>query len=80
MNLNPVALAAFRQTRNLSQSGLAKLSGVSQGHISDLESGERLTITPKTATKLAAVLGIPVEAFAAISINDKALAAVRAAS
>lgn len=80
MDLNPVALATFRQKEGLSQAALSRSSGVSQGHISDLESGNRTSISPDTAKRLAEALGIPVSAFAFVRVRPEAVEAVEAAS
>jgi hypothetical protein len=53
-------LKAIRNWRNETQLHLNFLTGISQGYLSDLESGRR-TGTPETIAKLAEALNVPVE-------------------
>lgn len=59
--MNPTALTAMRVLAGFSQAELARRSGVSQGHISELERGDKKA-SPKTVKKLAAGLGVPMGA------------------
>ena len=61
MRINPDALRAIRERSGLSQTALSTISGISQGHISQLESGQRRS-RPETVHRLAAALGVPVGA------------------
>lgn len=61
MTLNPAALAAIRVLNGLSQAELSRRAGVSQGHISELERGDKKA-SPKTIKKLADTLGVPMGA------------------
>jgi Helix-turn-helix len=53
-------LKAIRNWRDETQLHLNFITGISQGYLSDLESGRR-TGTPETITKLAQALNVPVE-------------------
>ena len=53
-------LKAIRNWRDETQLHLSFITGISQGYLSDLESGRR-TGTPETITKLAQALNVPVE-------------------
>jgi DNA-binding XRE family transcriptional regulator len=53
-------LKAIREWKDETQLHLAFTTGISQGYLSDLESGRR-TGAPETIAKLAKVLGVPVE-------------------
>lgn len=59
--LNPVSLAVIRVLAGLSQAALSRQSGVSQGHISGIESGDKIA-SPEMLKKLADALGIPIAA------------------
>lgn len=68
MEINPAALKAVRENGGHSQLSLAKASGVSQGHISDIEAKPGpVPIRPATAKKLATALNVPI---AAITVPD----------
>lgn len=71
MDINPVALAAIRQLAGHSQASLSRESSVSQGHISDLESGTKKNASPATIKKLAEALGVPMGAIAAVRVSPK---------
>lgn len=58
MRLNPAALSSLRVLSGLSQAELGRRSGVSQGHISELERGDKHA-SPRTAKKLADAMGVP---------------------
>jgi transcriptional regulator with XRE-family HTH domain len=58
MVLNGSALQAIRERSGLTQSDLARETGVSQGRISELEAG-RLNVRPGTVKALAAALQVP---------------------
>jgi len=64
VQINPAALKAIRENAGHSQLSLSKVSGVSQGHISDIEANGDVPvpIRPATAKKLAGGLGVPVTA------------------
>lgn len=53
-------LKAIRRWRDLTQTYLSCKTDISQGYLSDLESGRR-TGTPETFAKLALALDVPVE-------------------
>ena len=61
MHLNRHALRAIRERSGLSLSGLARLAGVSQPHLSNLEHGHRQA-SPATVRRLARALKVPVPA------------------
>ena len=61
MALRPETLAALRIALGYSQSALARKSGVSQSHISDIEKGST-TAAPEIIHKLARALGVTVGA------------------
>lgn len=61
MVINGPALAAIRDRSGLTQSELARQTGVSQGRISELESGRR-NVRPGTAKAIAEALAVPVVA------------------
>lgn len=65
VQLNPAALAALRVMAGLSQSELARRSGVSQGHISDIEGGSKKA-SPATIKKLADALSVPMPALLSV--------------
>lgn len=52
-------LKAIRQWKDITQLHLSVKTGISQGYLSDLESGRRAG-TPETITKLAEALNVPV--------------------
>lgn len=54
-------LRRLREARGLSQNGLARASGVSQGFLHDLESGRRARATTDTAQALARALDVTVD-------------------
>lgn len=54
-------LKRLRVARGLSQNALAKLSGVSQGFVNNLETGQRVRATTDTAMALARALGVTVD-------------------
>lgn len=58
---NPGALTTIRVLAGYSQAELARRSGLSQGHISELERGDK-TPRPGTVKKLAVALGVPMPA------------------
>lgn len=55
---SPGALTSIRILTGYSQAELARCSGLSQGHISELERGDK-TPRPGTVKKLAVALGVP---------------------
>ena len=59
--INGAALAAMRTLAGYSQAELARQSGVSQGHISEIESGDKKA-SPKTIKALAEALRVPMPA------------------
>lgn len=72
MQMNGPALQAIRERTGLSQTDLAKATGVSQGRISEIESGS-LNVRPATARSLADALGVPLAALIT-SCADEAVA------
>lgn len=61
MQINGPALTAIRERSGLSQLALAKSAGITQGRISELESGSP-NVRPDTVKKLADALVIPMTA------------------
>ena len=59
MRINGPTLTVIRERSGLTQSDLARMTGVSQGRISELESGE-LNVRPATALALSKALAVPV--------------------
>jgi transcriptional regulator with XRE-family HTH domain len=59
MQIQPVALAVIRTLAGLSQAKLSEKSGVSQGYISGIESGDKKA-SPEMIKKLADALGVPI--------------------
>lgn len=59
--MNPAALTALRVMAGLSQAELARRSGLSQSHISELERGDK-EARPGTVKKLADALAVPLPA------------------
>lgn len=75
MQISGPTLKALRELAGYSQAELSRQSGVSQGHISDLEAAEApSTIRPATAKKLSATLGVPVAALVRCEPNGGAAA------
>lgn len=64
MVLNGSALQAIRERSGLTQSDLARQTGVSQGRISELEAGQ-VNVRPGTVKALAEALRVPVTAIIA---------------
>ena len=54
-------IRVLREARGLSGNALAKLAGISQGHLRDLETGRRKSPTLDTAQALARALGVTVD-------------------
>lgn len=69
MFTNPEALAAIREKDGHTQRSLARVSGVSQQHISRLEAAP-VPIRPTTARKLAVALVVPISAFTQSSVPE----------
>jgi transcriptional regulator with XRE-family HTH domain len=61
MQLNRHALRVVRERSGLSVSALARLAGISQPHLSNIESGSR-GASPATVVALAGALGGPLVA------------------
>ena len=57
-SVNPEMLILARESRGFTQSGLAKLTGISQGNVSKYESGV-LSVSDDHLTSIASVLGYP---------------------
>lgn len=70
MRINGPALKAIRERSGLSQSDLARSTGISQGRISEIESASP-AIRPATATTIADHLQVPL---LAITQQDEAVA------
>lgn len=66
MRLNPEALVTIRERTGYSQAELARQSGVSQGHISEMERGDK-NASPKTIKKLADALACPIGALVSLA-------------
>ena len=58
MQSNPVAIRTIRELAGFSQAELARRTGISQGHISQIESGHKRPL-PATLKKIAAAIGVP---------------------
>jgi transcriptional regulator with XRE-family HTH domain len=58
VQVNPVALRTIRELAGFSQAELSRRSGISQGHISQIERGHKQP-RPATLRTLADVLGVP---------------------
>lgn len=69
MLLNASALIALRESSGLSQAELARRTGLSQGHVSELERGDKQP-RPATMQKLAAGLGVPLPALVSRNGSD----------
>ena len=54
-------LRELREGRGWSQRHLAKIAGVSQGHVGLIEKGDRSQVTVDVAKKLAVALGVTVD-------------------
>jgi transcriptional regulator with XRE-family HTH domain len=59
--MNGAALQAIRERSGLTQSDLARLTGISQGRISEIESGSP-KVRPATVKSLAEALSVPMTA------------------
>lgn len=67
MQISGPTLKALRELAGYSQAELSRQSGVSQGHISDLEAAEEPSeVRPATVKKLSEALGIPTAALARV--------------
>ena len=64
MQVNPHALRVIRERSGLSVTQLARLAGLSQPHLSNIETGRRQA-SPATVRRLADVLHVPVLALIA---------------
>lgn len=64
MEINPYALRVIRERSGLGVSDLARLAGLSQPHLSNMENGKRRT-TPPTVRRLAEALQVPMLALLA---------------
>lgn len=65
LRLNPEVLSALRVLVGFSQAELARRSGLSQGHISELERGDKEP-RPATLKKLSQALAVPMSALLTI--------------
>jgi transcriptional regulator with XRE-family HTH domain len=59
--VNREALRAIRELVGVEQTDLAKRCGITQGHLSNIERGDRLP-SPKVLRALASELGVPLDA------------------
>lgn len=59
MKANGDAIVSLRELLGLSGAGLARKTGISQGHISNIETGYR-DPSPEAVKKIADVLGVTV--------------------
>ncbi|MDA8186647.1 MAG: helix-turn-helix transcriptional regulator [Dehalococcoidales bacterium] len=59
--IDPLKLRRFREARQLTQGQLAHKAGITQSHISQMESGKRPNATLATVGKLAAALGVSID-------------------
>lgn len=67
MNVNPVAFKTIRELAGLSQAELSRRTGISQGHISQIEAGQKRP-RPQTVRKFAQAMGVPIASL--ISVDD----------
>jgi len=58
VHVNPVAFRTIRELAGLSQAELSRRTGISQGHISQIESGQKHP-RPATVRRMAEALGVP---------------------
>lgn len=58
MNVNPVAIKTIRELAGLTQAEFSRRTGISQGHISQIESGQKHP-RPPTVRRIAIALGVP---------------------
>jgi transcriptional regulator with XRE-family HTH domain len=66
--LEPGSLLAIRELAGYTQTQLARITGLSQGHISDLERGDKQA-RPVTIRKLAIALNVPMPALLAACMH-----------
>lgn len=66
----PEGLSSWRRQRGLTQEGLARLSGMSEGLIALIETGRRQP-TYGNAVKLANALELPLRAFALVNADTE---------
>lgn len=71
MKVNPVALRTIRELAGLSQAELSRRTGISQGHISQLEAGQKQP-RPATVQRIAAALGVPLASLIGESVATAA--------
>lgn len=67
--MNPIALRTIRELAGFSQAELARRTGISQGHISQIESGQKHP-RPRTVRLLADHLGVPLGSLLAPARSD----------
>jgi transcriptional regulator with XRE-family HTH domain len=60
VDINHRQLRALREERGLRQTDLAKAASISNGYLSMLESGQRRTVSPPVAARLAGALGVAI--------------------
>lgn len=58
MDINPVAFRTIRELAGFSQAELSRRTGISQGHISQIEAGQKRP-RPATLRRLATEMGVP---------------------
>ena len=59
--MNPDNLKRARKALGLTQTELAEKSGVSRGHLSQIEAGRKPNVGPIVLTKLAKALNVEIE-------------------
>ncbi|MFN8052799.1 MAG: helix-turn-helix transcriptional regulator [Acidimicrobiales bacterium] len=69
MRINPVAFKTIRELAGFSQAELSRRAGISQGHISQIEAGQKRP-RPATIVRLADVLGVPLGSLLAPDTGD----------
>jgi transcriptional regulator with XRE-family HTH domain len=72
MRINVAALTSLREMAGMSQTELARRSGVAQTMVSAVERGARQA-SPATVKKLAEALGVPIPAIAAVADEPEAV-------
>lgn len=60
MRLDARHLRLLREQRGYRQKDLAQAASISRGYLSMLESGERRSVSPAVAARLAGVLGVAI--------------------
>lgn len=73
VNVNPVSFKTIRELTGFTQAELGRRTGISQGHISQIEAGQKRP-RPQTVRTLAHALGVPVGALLTSDVSGPDLA------